>query len=46
MAKIYSKETATYELQDDGWVKNILAEATYQMMGQNTKTVVRVEIKD
>jgi arsenate reductase-like glutaredoxin family protein len=46
MAKIDSKETATYELQDDGWVKNILAEATYQMMGQNTKTVVRVEIKD
>jgi arsenate reductase-like glutaredoxin family protein len=46
MAKIDSKETATYELQDDGWVKNILAEATYQMMGQNTKTVIRVEIKD
>ena len=46
MAKIDSKETATYELQDDGWVKNILAETTYQMMGQNTKTVVRVEIKD
>ena len=46
MAKIDSKETATYELQDDGWVKSILAETTYQMMGQNTKTVVRVEIKD
>ena len=46
MAKIDSKETATYELQDDGWVKNILADTTYQMMGQNTKTVVRVEIKD
>ena len=46
MAKIDSKETATYELQDDGWVKNILAETSYQMMGQNTKTVVRVEIKD
>ncbi len=46
MAKIDSKETATYELQDDGWVKSILAETTYQMMGQNTKTVVKVEIKD
>ena len=46
MAKIDSKETATYELQDDGWVKSILSETTYQMMGQNTKTVVRVEIKD
>ena len=46
MAKIDSKETATYELQDDGWVKSILAETTYQMMGQNTKTVIRVEIKD
>lgn len=46
MAKIDSKETATYELQDDGWVKSILAETTNQMMGQNTKTVVRVEIKD
>lgn len=46
MAKIDSKETATYELQDDGWVKNILAETSYQMMGQNTKTVVKVEIKD
>ena len=46
MAKIDSKETATYELQDDGWVKSILAETSYQMMGQNTKTVVKVEIKD
>ena len=46
MAKIDSKETATYELQDDGWVKSILAETSYQMMGQNTKTVIRVEIKD
>lgn len=46
MAKIDSKETATYELQDDGWVKSILSETSYQMMGQNTKTVVRVEIKD
>jgi hypothetical protein len=46
MAKIDSKETATYELQDDGWVKSILSETTYQMMGQNTKTVVKVEIKD
>ncbi len=46
MAKIDSKETATYELQDDGWVKSILSETTYQMMGQNTKTVIRVEIKD
>ena len=46
MAKIDSKETATYELQDDGWVKSILSETSYQMMGQNTKTVVKVEIKD
>ena len=46
MAKIDSKETATYELQDDGWVKSILSETSYQMMRQNTKTVVRVEIKD
>ena len=46
MAKIDAKETATYELQDDGWVKSILAETSYQMMGQNTKTVVKVEIKD
>lgn len=46
MPKIDSKETATYELQDDGWVKSILSETSYQMMGQNTKTVVKVEIKD
>lgn len=46
MLKLDSKETASYELQDDGWVKNIKVETTYEVVGQNTKTEINVKIKD
>lgn len=46
MLKLDSKETASYELQDDGWVKSIKVETTYEVVGQNTKTEINVKIKD
>lgn len=46
MLKLDSKETASYELQDDGWVKNIKVETTYEVVGQNTKTEINVKMKD
>ena len=45
MMKIDSKETATYELQDDGWVKTMKVETTYNAMGQETKSTVNIYIK-
>jgi hypothetical protein len=45
MIKFESKETATYELQDDGWVKSIKSESTNEAMGQQTKTTATVTIK-
>ena len=45
MLKIDSKETATYELQDDEWVKNMKVETTYNAMGQETKSTVNIYIK-
>ena len=34
MLKMDHKETATYELQDDGWVKSIVVDSTTETMGQ------------
>lgn len=45
MIKFESKETATYELQDDGWVKSIKTESTNEALGQQTKTTATVTIK-
>ena len=45
MIKFESKETATYELQDDGWVKSIKSETTNEALGQQTKTTATVTIK-
>jgi hypothetical protein len=45
MLKIDAKETATYELQDDGWVKTMKVETTYNAMGQETKSTVNIYIK-
>lgn len=45
MMKFDMKETATYELADDGWVKSIKAESSYEAMGQNTQTVTTVTLK-
>lgn len=45
MIKFESKETATYELQDDGWVKSIKTESTNEAMGQQMKTTTTVTIK-
>ena len=45
IVKIDSKETATYELQDDGWVKTMKVETTYNAMGQETKSTVNIYIK-
>lgn len=45
MLKLESKETATYELQDDGWVKSIKTESTNEALGQQTKNTATVTIK-
>lgn len=45
MLKLESKETATYELQDDGWVKSIKTESTNEALGQQTKTTATVTLK-
>ena len=45
MLKIDAKETASYELQDDGWVKTMKVETTYNAMGQDTKSVVTINLK-
>jgi len=36
MLKFDMSETATYELQDDGWVKSIKAENKNEAMGQKS----------
>ncbi len=38
MLKMDVKETATYDMQDDGWVKNVTVDMTMDTMGQTTKT--------
>lgn len=45
MLKIDAKETATYELGDDGWVKSIKGETTQEAMGQTTKVTTTVTLK-
>jgi hypothetical protein len=45
MMKLDAKETASYELQDDGWVKTMKVETTYNAMGQDTKSVVTINLK-
>ena len=45
MIKIDMKGTATYELQDDGWVKTIKNEETQETMGQQAKTTATVTLK-
>ena len=45
MLKMDHKETATYELQDDGWVKSIVVDSTTETMGQTvvSKSVVKLK---
>jgi hypothetical protein len=45
MLKMDMKETATYELQDDGWVKNIKGESTTESMGQKIVTTSTITLK-
>ena len=45
MLKMDYKETATYELDEDGWVKSIVVESTTETMGQQvvTKSVAKLK---
>ena len=45
MLKMDHKETATYELQDDGWVKSIVVDSTTETMGQTvvSKSIVKLK---
>ncbi len=45
MVKIDMKETVVYDLQDDGWVKNITSETTNESMGQNITMKATVSLK-
>ncbi|MBQ9231436.1 MAG: hypothetical protein IJ190_09715 [Prevotella sp.] len=45
MLKMDMKETATFELQDDGWVKSITIDSTLDAVGQSTTTHVVVTAK-
>ncbi len=45
MLKMDAKETATYELGDDGWVKSIKAEVTNESMGQTLKATSTTTLK-
>ena len=45
MLKMDMKETVTYELQDDGWVKSIKGESTTETMGQKVVTVSTITLK-
>ena len=45
MLKMDHKETATYELQDDGWVKSIVVESTTETMGQTVVSKSIVTLK-
>ena len=43
--KMDHKETATYELDDDGWVKSIAVDSTTETMGQQVVTKSAVTLK-
>lgn len=45
MLKMNHQEKATYELQDDGWVKSITTDATTETMGQQVVTKATVTLK-
>lgn len=45
MLKMDHKETATYELQDDGWVKSIVVDSTTETMGQTVASKSIVTLK-
>lgn len=45
MLKIDVKETASYEIQEDGWVKSISGEVNNDAMGQQIKTTYTVTLK-
>jgi hypothetical protein len=45
MFKMEQKETATYELQDDGWVKSLTVDNNTDSMGQQLSTKTTVTIK-
>jgi hypothetical protein len=45
MLKMDMKETATYELQADGWVKSIKNETTTETMGQQLVTKSTATLK-
>ena len=45
MLKMDHKETATYELQDDGWVKSIVVDSTTEAMGQTVVSKSIVTLK-
>ena len=45
MLKMDHKETATYELQDDGWVKSIVVDSTTETMGQTVVSKSIVTLK-
>jgi len=45
MLKMDYKESATYELQDDGWVKSIVVDTTTETMGQKVVSKSTVTLK-
>ena len=45
MLKMEMKETATYEMQDDGWMKSIKADTTNESMGQTVTINTVVTLK-
>ena len=45
MLKMDHKETATYELQDDGWVKSIVVDSNTETMGQTVVSKSIVTLK-
>jgi hypothetical protein len=45
MIKIDVKETATYELAEDNWVKSIKAEVSNETMGQKMSVATTVTLK-
>ncbi len=45
MLKMDVKETATYEMGEDGWVKSLKSEATQEAMGQKTVSTTTVTLK-
>ena len=45
MFKLDVKETTSYVIGDDGWVKSIKSESTLDSMGQQTKTDTTVTLK-